>query len=280
MKRAMLMLSCGLLVLLAGVGGAGRAARSENISLRIRVVTYPCTVRHVRLFSLACNPTGGTLPFAARVCRDIRLHPKAMLDPPHRTPGGQSSTCSGSEFMPVVFVTATANGTTRRFNGSPDCAWPGDQAVGVYFDAAHKDKTHLPRSESLLRCDEDPVLFAVPTPLPSVFACTHGLWTPRSEQLIRLAEKTPALAALHPSHLFPHDIGAVSCTIQAGGFAGRKLPGLCGVTMKNIWSKATVSFTEDWPRGGGKTHIWHVVIQGKRVIATSQSGAVPPQLWR
>ena len=185
--------------------------------------------------------------------------------------------------MPVVSVTATANGTTRRFTGSPDCSWPGDQAVSVYFDAAQNDKTHLPRSESLLRCDEDPVLFAVPTPLASVFACTHGLWTPRSEQLIRLAEKTPALAALQPSHLFPHDIGAVSCTIQAGGFvAGRKLPGLCGVTMKNVWSKATVSFTEDWPRGAGKTarHIWHVVIQGRRVIATSQSGPVPPQLWR
>jgi hypothetical protein len=52
--------------------------------------------------------------------------------------------------------------------------------------------------------------------------------------------------------------------------------------MKNVWSKATVSFTEDWPGGAGKTarHIWHVVVQGRRVIATSQSGPVPPQLRR
>jgi hypothetical protein len=59
--------------------------------------------------------------------------------------------------------------------------------------------------------------------------------------------------------------------IPAGGLVrGRKLSGLCGVTMKDVWSKATVSFTEDWPSGGGKTarHIWHVVVQGRRVVAT------------
>jgi hypothetical protein len=126
----------------------------------ILVITYPATIRKMQSFSLACNPTGGTLPLAGRVCRDIGLHPKAMLNPPHRTSGGRSSTCSGGPFMPVVSVTATANGTTRRFSGTPDCSWPGDQAVGVYFDAAQNDTNHLSRSESLLRCDEDPVLFS------------------------------------------------------------------------------------------------------------------------
>jgi len=44
--------------------------------------------------------------------------------------------------------------------------------------------------------------------------------------------------------------------------------------MKNVWSKPTVSFTQAWPNGTGNTsrHIWHVVLQGKRVIATTQSG--------
>ncbi|MFL5962634.1 MAG: hypothetical protein ACJ757_07065 [Gaiellaceae bacterium] len=88
-------------------------------------------------------------------------------------------------------MTATENGMTRRFTGTPGCSWPGDQAVSVYFDAAQNDEKDLPRSEALLRCHEDPVLFAVPTPLASVVACTHGLWTPRSEQLIRIAEQTP-----------------------------------------------------------------------------------------
>ena len=127
------------------------------------------------------------------------------------------------------------------------------------------------------------MLLAVPTPLASVVPCTHGLWTPRSEQLIGIAEKTAALAGLQPSRLFPRDIGALRCMIPAGGFVrGRKLSGLCGVTMKDVWSKATVSFTEDWPSGGGKTarHIWHVVVQATHVVATSQSGPVPPQLRR
>lgn len=104
-----------------------------------------------------------------------------------------------------------------------------------------------------------------------------------SEQLIRLAEKSPALAGLQPWQLFPHDIGAASCTIPAGGFVrGRKLSGLCGVTMKNVWSKPAVSFTEDWPSGTGETerHIWHVVLHAKRVVATTQNGPVPPQLQR
>lgn len=271
---------CGLLFAVAG--SANRSLHANSVNVHVRLTTYSSNVRRSQSFSLACNPTAGSLPLGARVCQDIRLHRKAMLDPPRRRPGGASSVCSGSPFMPELSVTATADGTTRRFSGSPGCSWPGDQAVSVYFAAARDDKSSLARSESLLRCDEDPVLFAVPTPLASVVACTHGLWTPRSEQLIRLAEKTVALAGLRPSRLFPHDIGAVGCTIHAGGpFPDKTLSGRCGVTMKNVWSKATVSFTEDWPTGIGKSarHIWHVVIQGTRVIATVQSGPAPPQLW-
>ena len=157
------------------------------------------------------------------------------------------------------------------------------QAIAVYYDATQNDTRDLARSESELRCDEDPVLFRVPTPLASVVACRHGLWTPRSEQLIKIAATTPELAALQASKLFPHDIGALPCTIHAGGpYPGRKLPGLCGVTVKNAWSNATVSFTEDWSTSPGSTarHIWHVVIKGTQVIATSQSGDGPPQLWQ
>jgi hypothetical protein len=48
-----------------------------------------------------------------------------------------------------------------------------------------------------------------------------------------------------------------------------------------VWATATVSFSENWAGGLGKTsrHIWRVVIRAKHVIATSQSGRVPPQLW-
>jgi hypothetical protein len=278
---------CGLLAAVGGFADMSEAAQLGKVSVEIRATTYSSYSvgsARTRSFSLTCNPTGGTLPLATRVCRDIGLHPKAMLNPPRRTPGGKSSVCSGGPFMPEVSVTAIASGVTRSFRGSPGCTWPGDEAVGVYFDATQNDQKDLPRSEALLRCDEDTVLFAVPTPLASVVSCLHGLWTPRSEQLIRIAEKTAMLAGLQPSRLFPHEIGALGCAIPAGGpVGGKTLAGLCGVTMKNVWSKATVSFTEDWPIGAtNKTarHIWHIVIQGERVTATSQSGPVPPQLWR
>jgi hypothetical protein len=269
-------LSCGLI--LAGLGGASRGAHSLGISVRIRVTTYPPTVRRVQALSLTCNPTGGNLPLADRVCRDISAHPKAMLNPPK-----PRWTCAGPAGSPTLTVTTSSRGTTHIFSGEPGCEWPVGPTVEAYWAAIQRDTKELGRVEPTLRCEEDSTLLARPTPLASALARTHGLWTARSEQLIRLAEKAPALAGLQPSQLFPHDIGAVACTIPAGGVRpGRKLAGLCGVTMKNVWSKPTVSFTEDWPSGTGKTtrHIWHVVVQGRRVIATSQSGPVPPQLRR
>jgi hypothetical protein len=269
-------------LLTADIGAAGRVAERAKFIVRIDVTDYRATVRHVEVFSLTCNPTHGSLPLAGRVCRDIARHPKAMLDPPRPGPPRQSQLCSGSPFMPQLTVTVTRNGGARKIAGSPGCDWPGSQALAVYYDAAEHDTRYLGKSESELRCDEDPVLLQVPTPNASVVACRHGLWTARSEQLIRLAERSPALAPFQPAKLFPHDIGALPCTIHAGGaFPGQRLHGLCGVTMKNVWANATVSFTEDWPSGTGRTarHIWRVVIQGNRVVATSQGGAAPPQTW-
>jgi hypothetical protein len=184
--------------------------------------------------------------------------------------------------MPLVSVRATRDGMTRTFSGSPGCDWPGGQALAVYFDAATHDTSSLPMSELELRCDEDPILLAAPTPLASVAACRHGLWTAHAEQLIRIAAGVPELAALQAATLFPYDVGALPCTIHAGGaYPGRRLPGLCGVTIQNPWAKVTVSFTEDWPTAPGKTarHIWHVVIQRNHVVATTDDGAGPPQAW-
>jgi hypothetical protein len=265
-------------LLLAGFSGTGRTARADNTSVSIRVTTYAGTVRHVQSFSLTCNPTGGSLPLADRVCRDVSLHARAMLNPPK-----PRWTCAGPAGGPALTVTTSSRGATHTFGGEPGCDWPVGPTIEAYWAAIQRDEKELGRVEATLRCEEDPALLARPTPLASAVACTHGLWTPHSEELIRIAEQMPALAALQPSHLFPHDIGAVNCTIHAGGFVhGKNLSGLCGVTMKNVWSKATVSFTEDWPSGAGKTarHIWHVVLEGKRVTATTQSGPVPPQLRR
>jgi hypothetical protein len=271
-----------LFPLVAAAGAAARNATSRKIGIRIQLTTYRLAVRHVQSLSLSCNPTAGNLPLAGRVCRDIARHPKAMLDPPHAGPPRTLSLCAGGPFMPRLSVTVTTKGGTRRLAGSPGCAWPGNQALAVYYDAAEGNTRDLGTSESELRCDEDPLLFRVPTPLASVVACRHGLWTPHSEQLIRLAERSPALAAFEPARLFPHDIGVLPCPIHAGGaFPGQMLAGLCGVMMKDVWAKATVSFTEDWRSGTGKTgrHIWRVIVRGKRLIGASESGPTPPQTW-
>jgi hypothetical protein len=291
MRPLFLLPSAGIVAFGLAAGALAHAADRENlavpragVSVRVGVTTYVSGVRRMQSFTLTCNPRGGSLPFAARICEDIKLHPKAMVDPP--TPGpppDKRSSCSGGPFMPQVSVRARRNGRIRTFSGSPGCDWPGGQAIAVYFDAAEGDARDLPRSELELRCDEDPTLFTVPTPLASVAACRHGLWTAHAEQLIRIAAATPELAALGAAHLFPHDVGALPCTIHAGGpYPGSRLAGTCGVTIRNPWATATVSFTEDWHSTPGRTarHIWHVAIKRKRVIATSQSGTPPPQLWK
>jgi hypothetical protein len=184
--------------------------------------------------------------------------------------------------MPLVSVHTHSDGRTRSFSGSPGCDWPGNQAIAVYFDAANHDVSSLSMSESELRCDEDPTLLAVPTPLESVVACRHGLWTAHAERLIRVAAGAPELAGLGAARLFPRDVGAMPCAIHSGGaFPGRRLAGVCGVRITSPWSTATVTFTEKWTNAPGKSarHIWRVTIRRNHVVGMSQSGAAPPQTW-
>jgi hypothetical protein len=289
MRRLLLVGTAGVLTF--GLGAdrfahgadlAGQTVERAGIEVNVAVTAGQLGSRRVRSFTLTCNPVGGTLPLAQRICRDIKLHRKAMLDPPKPGPPRKTIVCSGGRSMPLVSVRATRGGTTRTFSGSPNCDWPGSQALAVYFEAASNDTSSLPMSELELRCDEDPTLLSVPTPLASVVACRHGLWTAHAENLIRIAASAPKLVAFQAATFFPHDVGALPCTIHAGGaYPGKKLPGLCGVTIHNPWAEATVSFTEDWPIAAGRTarHIWHVLIKRNHVIATTETGAPPPQTW-
>jgi hypothetical protein len=223
-------------------------------------------------FTLDCDPLGGTLPLASRVCADIERHAQAMLAP--REP---RSTCGGSPFMPVVEVSVEQGARGGGFSGSPGCGWPGGTPLAIYFSASIGDKEQLARAERLLRCDDDPELFAKPTPWASAAACTHGLWTPAAEAAIRRAENAAGIAGLAPRRLFPGDPGARRCAIHAGGPApGRLLHGLCEVKLTGPASNKTVHFAETWYVAGHRfTHRW--VIRGRTVV--SQSGAGPPQLW-
>lgn len=261
---------------------AGHAARRTAVSVRISVVTRAVAARQVRSFTLTCNPDGGTLPFAVRICRDVQRHPKAMLDPPKPGPPRTSSVCAGGPGMPFVSVRATRGSVSRSFSGSPGCDWPGGQSLSVYYDAATRESKYLPLSELELRCDEDPALLAVPTPNASVAACRHGLWTPRAERLIRIAKHAAALSVVRTATLFPHDVGALPCVIHAGA-PGRSWAGVCGVTIRDPWGTATVSFTEAWPPVPGaprtERHTWHVAIRHGRAVAVTQEGPAPPQLY-
>jgi hypothetical protein len=258
---------------------AGCGASSHGrVSLTIKLTEYKQGVlpaqAETQSFSLTCNPLGGTLPFAATVCRDIWLHPLAMLHPSRR-----HSVCLGSPWSPELTVRGSAEGKQITLSGIPFCEWPGGTALGLYWSATQKNQQTIASAESRLRCDEDPVLLAQPTPLASVNACVHGHWTPRSERLIRAAEQAPAIARLRPRRLFPHDIGARRCTIPVRGRSRRTYAGLCGVYLKHVWSGPTVTLMEAWPRAthGMNRHLWRFVIRDGRAVLVHQGGPKPPQ---
>jgi hypothetical protein len=197
-----------------------------------------------------------------------------MLDPSR-----SRSVCDGSVGGPTLAITATTGSRTVRFGGQPFCDWPGGTALGIYWAASEQDLGPLVKVEPRLRCDTDPRLLATPTPWASVSACVRGLWTPRSERLISEA----ALAAGLPAHaraLFPRDVGVLPCTIPiAGPMQGKTVQGTCGVSLTDARSIPTVTFVEDWPRGGNRTHrhSWQVSIRGGKPRLTQQQGPIPPQ---
>lgn len=262
----------------AALSGCGHASSVAGTKVRIQLTTHTGGSRVTHVFSLACDPARGSLPLAARVCADIRRHPQAMLEPlPFR------STCAGGPLMPELTVTTARAGKTASFTGSPGCGWPGGTPLSVYFAATQRD-THLLRlMEPRLRCEDDGTLLAQPIPWASVTACVHGLWTPRSERLIRLAEHARKLALIRPAGLFPSDIGARRCEIPAGDpHASAFVRGSCGVYVTKVWPTPRVTFVEDWPRSTGRgfwRHRWHVVIRNGRPALVTETGPVAPQFW-
>lgn len=218
-------------VLLAIVAAGGSAPRT---SVQLQVTSYTRNVRHTHAFTLTCDPTGGTLPLARRVCRDIAEHSQAMLDPQP-----QRSVCAGGPFMPVL--TVSSKGST--FSGSPGCGWPGGTPISIYWAAATRDTHLFDLMEPRLRCEDDPVLLARPAPWASIAACTHGLWTSRAERLIRTAKRH-----VPDAQVFPPDPGAEPCGAS-----------LCGVYLTRVWSRPRVTFVR---KSGHRRQVWHVTVTG------------------
>lgn len=277
MKSSLAAVAVGATVAGLAAGCGGGAAKAA-VSVKVTVQSYSFgtahfTRRQTRSFSLTCGPVSGTLPYASRICADIARHPQPMLDPlPARI------LCAGGPNEPLVTVTSDGNGKTATFSAVPDCTWPDGVGAAVYFDAAAREGRYLPATERRLRCEDDPSLLAVPTPQLSVFACRHNLWTPRTAELIRVADQAPAVQSLDGSKLFPHQIGDRRCVIHGGGPApGLVFHGVCEVTVKKVWSTPTVTFVESWGVGGKRWRAGErLVIEGSRVATVHQIG-IPPQ---
>jgi hypothetical protein len=265
----------GAALLLTG-SGCGSGSQSA-ITVQVAVTTYANAKRQTQTFTLGCRPLSGTLPLRHRVCADIARHKQAMLDPvPAR------STCAGGPMMPVLTISTTHDDKHADFVGSPGCGWPGGTALSVYFAAAQHDVHALDLMEPRLRCDDNATLLARPTPWASVTACVRGLWTPRTAQLIRLAERIPPIASLQPQRLFPTQIGARRCAIPAGGpFHRQPLQGMCSVSVKRVWSTPTITFAQAWPltTNTSARSILQVTVVAGRAQLTGRRGTTPPQLW-
>ena len=129
-----------LATLLAACGTTARntptaPASSITVAIEVKVVGPPPS--DVR-YSLGCNPTSGTLPFAARVCEDIATHPSAMLRPRF-----SSTLCYSSALGPIVTVRTTWQGGPSTFSGEPGCGWPGATPLSVYYNASQHDRDGL-----------------------------------------------------------------------------------------------------------------------------------------
>jgi hypothetical protein len=122
-----------LAALLAVVGSAADralAGQSSAITVSIEIKVSAPRAR-VQRYLLGCDPTGGTLPSAARVCALIAAHPAVML-----RPRSSNTLCYDPARAPVVSVRATWRGRTTRFSGEPGCGWPALSALTVYYNAS------------------------------------------------------------------------------------------------------------------------------------------------
>jgi hypothetical protein len=279
MTRAPVVFCCGFAIPLAGFGGESGTGRLDDVSVQIDLTTFQKSGERTQSFSLSCNPPAGTLSLAERVCEDIGLYPRTMLNPRLRLGPGL---CFAGQGYPRLSVTATANGVKTSFGGMPGCGWPDGDAIGVYYYATQGDEAGLARFEGGVRCGEDPVWLMRPVYRTIIRLCRYGSGPSRVQRVIRIAKQAAAIAALRPQHLFPTDTGWQSCKITFGGMApGKRLAGQCGVWVNHARSAPTVTFAVAWPPGKGTArHTWSVAVDGLRAAVVAEDGPVPPQLGR
>ena len=146
MNRWSLLACVALSIVVSGCVGHETMGASDTVRVRIGMLGFPPANR---FFTLTCHPTGGTLPFAGRVCRDIDRYPVAMLHPPNPNPN-----CVG--VLAEVSIRTTLDGGTSEAEGLPGCARIGGVRFGVYLAAAERNSRLLTYWERRLRCDCPP----------------------------------------------------------------------------------------------------------------------------
>ncbi len=291
------MLCCVLPVLLAGFGGTDTTGRAGVVTVELELVTTveldqrqcapgqlstpvrPCAVdgqpsertTTTEAFTLTCNPTGGTLPLAAQVCKDIGRYPGTMLEPPPPDLTLPPRICG---FIPgytqSLTVSTTRNGKSYSFH-TTFCEHEGllRDASRIYMAAIKGDRVRLTALETGLRCRKDPT-----------FLCMTGILA-RLDRGIRTAQRAPEIARLG---LFGASLGTRSCTLGGGRPESAKLlTGSCSVAVRGLAKRAatpTVVFTVSWQLTGGKTasHSWSVLLENYEVVSVTESGPIPPQL--
>jgi hypothetical protein len=182
MRRAALIVL--VLALAAVLGGTARAGGVEVTVKRYAYVLEPGAEPRLRVdtYTLTCDPARGTLPYARRICADIRAHPFATLSPPPSRPsciGPPPPVPRPSDVRKVVpwgvVVRAVAAGKVASFGSAHPipCAWPGESGTRLYAAAIDRDPRALRASEAALRCFEDPALLAEPPPWTLIYRCMH-----------------------------------------------------------------------------------------------------------
>jgi hypothetical protein len=312
MTRVPLVLCCVWLMLLGGFGSASLAERGRFLSVEIIVATTitpamgipaVCEVGQVstatnpcgkgasapanresrtttQSYSLTCNPTGGNLPLAASVCEDIRRYPATMLDPPSPKAYRLIHMCSGwTGYSRTMSVWPTVGQTTSPFGDELGGCFsrhaPYD-ALLLYATAITANGAALAAIEPGLRCIHDPS-----------FLCIQDLQY-AVRQAIAAAGRALAFDPGWP--IFQDEIGTRSCTLRIGGPASAKrLSAQCSIDVQGLEKRSstpTVVFTEEWPVAafGTARHTWRVLLDGyadtSKPLSVTQSGAVPPTLWR
>jgi hypothetical protein len=170
-------------LLAAGLGGSSTAGpgRPQSVSLRVAIREYtgPHAFRpdqpFTRRFTLRCDPTGGTIPNRAALCRLIAAHPGVMLPAQvSEQVGLRLFGCDQRLGTPQITVTGAGFAHAVSFVAVPNCG-----PVGLAYWGAIDEPSALPVAAVRLHCLEPEFVPTAPSTLGSCLNSVPRGWKPR-----------------------------------------------------------------------------------------------------